>query len=392
MYEYPKYNYFPDQPIQKEKKSIIKPVALVLLVMILMFGSAYAGARFSLMRFEGVTQADTLIEQVVEVFQRPDVTLTPHAEFAPIEPEPAFVLPHQALTLPDIFDGANPAVVAIATERTGRNAFGRTVTLPASGSGFIISPDGYIVTNDHLIESATSITILLYNGQQYEAEIVGRAPFSDLAVVKINGQNLPHLRFGNSDLNRVGQQVAAIGNPLGELANSMTVGYISGIERDIVNIDGIPHVMLQTDAAINRGNSGGPLLNLRGEVIGVISAKFIGMGVEGLGFAIPSNYAERVVNDLIEFGFVRRAVLGIIVNDDRRGNVEIAEITAGSAAESAGLLVGDVIRSIDGDEISTFTELRVVLDRLSPGDRVVVEVTRGNEDLSFVAILDQNTR
>ena len=392
MYEYPRnpHNiHYPQYPIHKKKKSVVKPIALVLLVMLLMFGSAYAGARFSMMQLERLVQAH-IPDEGFATEQFPDIAWA-DVPLLPAEPEPAFVMPHQALALPDLFDGANPAVVAIATEVTGRNAFGRTVTLPASGSGFLISPNGYIVTNDHVIENATSITILMYNGRQYEAEIVGRAPFSDLAVIKINGQNLPHLRFGNSDLNRVGQQVAAIGNPLGELANTMTVGYISAIERDI-NIDNIPHVMLQTDAAINRGNSGGPLLNLRGEVIGVISAKSVGMGVEGLGFAIPSNYAERIINDIIEFGFVRRAILGIIVNDDRQGNVEIIEISGGSAAANAGLLVGDIILSIDDDEVPTFPALRVILDSLSPGDRVVVRVLRDGEELSFVAILDQNTQ
>ena len=386
MYEYPYYNYTQIH-VNKKKKSVIKPIALTLLVMFLMFGSAYAGARFSMMQFENSIQASVPAEEV-SYEQLSEVAVSPAP---PVEPEPAFVMPHHALALPELFDGANPAVVAIATEITGRNAFGRIVTLPASGSGFIISPDGYIVTNDHVIENATSITILMYNGQRYEAEIVGRAPFSDLAVIKINAQNLPHLRFGNSDLSRVGQQVAAIGNPLGELANTMTVGYISAIERDINSADGIPHVMLQTDAAINRGNSGGPLLNLRGEVIGVVSAKFVGMGVEGLGFAIPSNYAERIVGDIIELGFVRRAVLGIIVNDDRQGNVEIAEIGAGSAAANAGLLVGDIILSIDDDEVSSFTALRVILDRLNPGDVVEVRVRRGDQELSFTVTLDQNT-
>ena len=382
----PHYPHYPQYPIHKKKKSVVKPIALVMLVALLMFGSAYAGARFSIMHHETSMQAHAP-EVGFVAQQAPAVDV----ELLPADPEQAFVLPHQALALPDLFDGANPAVVAIATEVTGRNAFGRTVTLPASGSGFIISPNGYIVTNDHVIENATSITILMYNGQQYEAEIVGRAPFSDLAVIKINGQNLPYLRFGNSNLNRVGQQVAAIGNPLGELANTMTVGYISAIERDI-NIDGLPHVMLQTDAAINRGNSGGPLLNLRGEVIGVISAKQIGMGVEGLGFAIPSSYAERVVGEIIEFGFVRRAVLGIVVNDNRRGDVSIVNINDGSAAANAGMRLGDIIRSIDGREVTSFTELRMILDRLSPGDRVEVRISRGDEELVFMVVMDQNTQ
>lgn len=186
----------------------------------------------------------------------------------------------------------------------------------------------------------------------------------------------------------MGEQVAAIGNPLGELANSMTVGYISAINRDI-NIDGTSHNKIQTDAAVNRGNSGGPLLNLYGEVIGVVSAKSTGMDVEGLGFAIPSSHAEGIVRQLVDYGFIRgRAVLGVTIQYGN-GIVQVASVGTNSAAEQAGLRVGDIILSIDSTQLSTFADLRALLDKASPSDIMEMRVLRGNEEITLTAVLDE---
>jgi serine protease Do len=293
------------------------------------------------------------------------------------------------LTLPELFDGANPAVVAISTEVTGRNAFGRVVTFPSSGSGFFVSSDGYIVTNDHVIENANSITVLLYDGRVIPATVVGRDSDSDIAVIRIEGTNYPFLSFGNSNNMRVGEQVAAIGNPLGELANSMTVGHISALNRDI-NIDGTSHNKIQTDAAVNRGNSGGPLLNLYGEVIGVVSAKSTGMDVEGLGFAIPSSHAEGIVRQLVDYGFIRgRAILGVTIQYGN-GMVQVASVGASSAAERAGIKTGDIILSANGTPLSTFADLRILLDDASPGDTMEMRVRRDNEEITLTAVLDEH--
>jgi serine protease Do len=295
---------------------------------------------------------------------------------------------NRQLTLPELFDGANPAVVAISTEVTGQNAFGQTVTRPASGSGFFVSADGYIVTNDHVIENARNITVLLYDGSSRTAAVIGRDPASDIAVIKIETSNRAFLTLGNSDVMRVGDQVAAIGNPLGELANSMTVGYISALSRDIT-IDGVTRNKLQTDAALNPGNSGGPLLNLRGEVIGIVSSKSAGIDVEGLGFAIPSNHAGTIIDQLIEYGFVRgRAVLGIQIQEIA-GRVQVATVTRDSAAERAGLRTGDIILAINETTISTFSNLRAFLDNSSPGDTVELRIRRGNTNMILTATLDE---
>ena len=385
-------NEFMHYPVKK-RKNVFKTVALVLLLMALMFGSGYAGVWVSTWLNDAPTHMRhlSIARFTTNTYEPQQILTQDEAGAAAFETGPVANIPQGGLSLPDLFDGANPAVVAISTEIMGRNAFGRIVTFPSSGSGFLVSSSGYIVTNDHVIENAASITVLLYDGRQYSAEVVGRAPNSDLAVIKIEGQVFSYLSFGNSDIIRVGEQVAAIGNPLGELANSMTVGHISAIGRD-VTIDGTSHVMIQTDAAINRGNSGGPLVNLNGEVIGVISAKSVGMGVEGLGFAIPSNYASEIIAQLIEHGFVPgRAILGILVAEQEDG-VVITTVVANSAAERAGIRVGDIIVSMNEKQITTFLELRAVLDGLSPGDEARMVLRRGDGVINTTAILDDENR
>ncbi|MCL2854682.1 MAG: trypsin-like peptidase domain-containing protein [Defluviitaleaceae bacterium] len=292
------------------------------------------------------------------------------------------------LTLPELFEGANPAVVAISTQITGRNIFGQPISQPSSGSGFLVSPDGYIVTNSHVIENASTINVLMYDGNVRPAALVGTHPTSDLAVIKIEVENAAYLTLGDSDIMRVGDQVAAIGNPLGELANSMTVGHISALNRHIT-IDDIAIDMLQTDAAVNRGNSGGPLLNLQGKVVGIVTAKSIGVDVEGLGFAIPSSYAKEIVENLIDYGFVRgRAVMGVQIGQ-AGGQLQIASVNRGGAAYLAGLVAGDIILSANLAPITTFESLREILDNLSAGDALELQIRRGAEEMTLTVILDE---
>jgi serine protease Do len=186
----------------------------------------------------------------------------------------------------------------------------------------------------------------------------------------------------------VGEQVAAIGNPLGELANSMTVGHISALNRD-VQIDGAYYNKMQTDAAVNRGNSGGPLLNTFGEVIGVVSAKHTGADVEGLGFAIPATQAHLVTAQLIEFGFVRgRALLGVTVSQNA-GRVQIASVTPNSGAAGAGLRVGDIILEVNGTPLHSFADLRRALDNANPNDTWEILIRRQGQELTVVAVLGE---
>ncbi|MCL2357303.1 MAG: trypsin-like peptidase domain-containing protein [Defluviitaleaceae bacterium] len=397
MYDLPSVP--PDASRAKKKNPNLRTAATIVCAMILMLGSGYAGARLALSQIHA-----------------PDFSMTPLAYESPqhaTDSQHAANSQHMsdsqhaanseaahsfdslrtsasAMSLPELFDGANPAVVAISTEITGRNAFGMTVTRPSAGSGFLISNDGFIVTNEHVIENARSIMVLMYDGRELPATVIGSDIDSDIAIIKIDGTNFPFLTFGDSDAVRVGEQVAAIGNPLGELANSMTVGYISALNRDIY-IEGTSRNKIQTDAAINRGNSGGPLLNLHGEVVGVISAKSTGLDVEGLGFAIPANQAQDVANQLIRYGFVRgRAILGVSINIQPGAHqVQIATVNAGSAAERAGMLVGDVILSANGEPVLTFAQLRAILDTLTPGESAEFRVRRNGEELTLTVILDE---
>ncbi|MCL1987933.1 MAG: trypsin-like peptidase domain-containing protein [Firmicutes bacterium] len=292
------------------------------------------------------------------------------------------------MNLTQLFEQSNPAVVAIATEIATRNIFGQQTISPSAGSGFIISEDGYIVTNAHVLDRARidRISVLLYDGTRYPAVLIGSNATEDLAVLKIEATGLQHLIFGDSETLLVGEQVAAIGNPLGELNNSMTVGVISALDREI-NVDGQPFTMLQTDAAINPGNSGGPLLNVHGQVIGVVTAKSGGSNVEGLGFAIPSNHAQTIVASIIDGGIpVGRPIMGVMVGEwiSAAGEqlVVISEVTPNGAAQRAGLRANDIIRTINGVPIRTVADLLQILEVSNLGDTLTVTAERLNDNNS----------
>jgi len=403
----PSANEPADIPVvnRKRRRPALRAAAAIVLCMALMLGSGFAGARIAVGRLDPLQGGNQYAQESAYPAEVPgsDSGSVSNGDnynggnsgdrYNDINPLGRFNPDGESLSLTELFAGANPAVVAISTQTTGRNAFGRVVTLPAAGSGFIISGDGYIVTNNHVIENATSISVLLHDGTNYPAVLAGRDPDSDLAVLKIDANDLSYLTWGNSGALLVGEQVAAIGNPLGEFANSMTVGYISALDREI-NIDGTPRNMLQTDAAVNSGNSGGPLLNLKGQVIGIVTAKSSGMNVEGLGFAIPSNTATRIVEQLITDGYIKgRAVLGVMISmkqeDDDKTSVYVESVNDGSAAEKAGLEAGDMILSANGADVSTIGGLKDIINALSPGDRLTLKIQRGNDEMSLTAILDE---
>ena len=301
-------------------------------------------------------------------------------------------LQERPLTMTELFVLANPAAVAISVETGGTNMFGQSTTRASAGSGFIISPDGYVLTNDHVLGNARQVTVLMYDGRAYRAEIIARKPEGDLALLKISSPNdFYYLEFGDSDDIMVGEMVAAIGNPLGEFANSMTVGHVSALDRTLT-IDGVRLTLLQTDTAVNRGNSGGPLINDRGQVIGVITAKSTGSGVEGLAFAIPSNVAFEVVyawlNPTPE---TPTPVIGINVDTmtDSFGRrwVLVASVNAGSGAQAAGLQAGDVIITASGVIVSNITELREILTNYAPNDTLQLVISRDGVQLSFDVVL-----
>ena len=265
-----------------------------------------------------------------------------------------------------------------------------------SGSGVIVSKDGYIVTNNHVIANAEKIQISLNSGEEYEARVVGADPTTDIALIKIDAQDLPFLAFSNSDAVKVGEWVLAVGNPF-NLTSTVTAGIISAKSRSIgiIRERAAIESFIQTDAAVNPGNSGGALVNTKGELIGINSAISTHTGsFEGYSFAVPSNIVKKVVEDLLEFGTVQRAFIGVSINDVTPRMAEeldlsvvqgvyIQGVSESGAAYEAGIKTGDVIVSIDNKEVTRSSELQEMIGRRRPGDIVNVVVNREGDEESF---------
>ena len=255
------------------------------------------------------------------------------------------------------------------------------------GSGVIVSNDGYIVTNNHVIENAKAVSVTLYNSEKFDATLVGTDPRSDLAVLKIEANDLPFVAIADSAALVLGQECVVIGNPLGE-GISCSNGIISALEKEIV-INNYPMSVIQTNAAVNEGNSGGGLFNMNGDLIGVINAKsssqsFTSATVEGMGYAIPANTVKKIITDLVDYGYVKaRATLGVQVYTeqtyDSNGVVGliVTNVVKDSAADKAGMMQYDIISYVDGQEVTSYAALSKILDKHEVGDVVDVTVYRG---------------
>ncbi len=293
--------------------------------------------------------------------------------------------------LSNIISGVYDTVVEVYTEEVTYSDFYGEYVTSGAGSGVIISSDGYILTCNHVIEDVSTISVTLTNGDTYEATLIGTDSKTDIAVIKIEATGLQAAVLGDSDELVVGQTVFAIGNPLGTLGGTVTTGVISATSREIT-VDSQKMTLLQTDAAINSGNSGGGLFNASGELIGIVNAKYSDESIEGLGFAIPSNTALEIATDLINYGKVTgRAAIGISVisieNDSYKNyyrvssyGVYIAEVTSEAAIE-AGLEAGDLIVGMDDLTIESYSDLSEALESYSPGDTVTLTVIRSNETI-----------
>ena len=265
-----------------------------------------------------------------------------------------------------------------------------------SGSGVIIRPDGYIVTNNHVVSNASKIEVTLNNNKTYEATVIGTDPATDVALIKIDASGLPVVQFADSDKLRLGEWVLAIGSPLGEeLRSTITAGIVSAKGRSMPNYNGEFKIesFIQTDAAVNPGNSGGALVNKEGELVGINTAIVSTTGsYSGYSFAVPSNIVKKVVSDLIDFGSVKRAMLGITggtiteelakkLNLSSPEGVYVSEIVKGAAADKAGIKAEDVILSIDGTKTATMPELQAKVNSYHPGDKASVQVFRGGKTM-----------
>lgn len=308
----------------------------------------------------------------------------------------------KTLTAQEVYGINVDAVCGIATEVT-TNVFGQTASTAVVGSGFVLTEDGYVVTNNHVVEGTDNVSVKLHDGSTYPAEIIGGDSLSDVALLKIEAEGLSHVAVGDSDAIAVGEGCIAIGNPLGELTFTMTGGYVSALPREI-NISGKPISMFQTDAAINAGNSGGPLFDMAGNVIGITSAKISGItgsgaSIEGVGFAIPINEALRVVYDLQEYGYVRgRAFLGVTVKELDAATADtyglpvgpiVQSVVADSCADKAGIAVKDIILRFNGRTVQTYTQLMSALNKCSAGDEVTLRIYRAGAELDVTLTLDE---
>ena len=305
------------------------------------------------------------------------------------------------LTASEIYRLLTPACVGVSTSTTSTNVFGQVTRGAITGSGFIISADGYVLTNNHVVETAMAegleVKVMLYSGEEYTAEIIGGDSRSDVALLRIPGKDFPSVTLGTFEGTQVGESIYAIGNPLGELTYSMTSGIVSALDRSITISNNTAIDMFQIDAAINNGNSGGPIINRFGQVIGIASAKYASSGVEGLGFAIPIDDALRVVDDLAAYGYVKgRPLLGILVGnaeaylEDGSSGAVIMEVYEGSCSEKAGLLVGDVIVEAGGKSISGLSDLMAARRAWKAGDTITVVILREGERMTFSITLDED--
>ncbi|MEM8487715.1 MAG: Do family serine endopeptidase [Bacteroidota bacterium] len=331
-----------------------------------------------------------------------------------------------ALELEEAFtmvaESVNPTVVQIRSEKViqqerafqgtpfedffspfgdGGQGQGQDYRSEGLGSGVIARSDGYIITNNHVITGADELEVRLYDGKFYDAEIIGTDPLSDLAVIKIDADNLPAISYGENDKIRVGQWVMAVGSPLSaDLGNTVTVGIVSALGRtsdQIRNLNAFAS-FIQTDAAINPGNSGGPLVDLRGRLIGINSAIYSRSGgYQGIGFAIPVDLVENVATQLIDNGSVSRGFLGVGFEgisenlsknlDVPRGAAQIVSIMPGSAAEKAGLQNSDIVIAVDGRELQDSNQIRTIVGNKNPGDRVALDIVRGSREMSITVTL-----
>jgi S1-C subfamily serine protease len=328
-------------------------------------------------------------------------TATP--SFSPTPSPTPTSTPDESLLLPsitEVVEEAKPAVASIVVGTVSYNIFLQPVPSEQAGSGVIIDERGYVVTNNHVVEGAKSISVSIPDGRSFDATLVGTDPLTDLAVIKIEGNNLPVAEFGESSELEVGDWVVAIGNALALKGGpTVTVGVISALGRTIEEASGVSlYDIIQTDAAINPGNSGGPLINLQGEIIGINTAKISSVDVSGVGFAVSSDTARRIVDELIEKGYVSRPYLGVslvtvtpvIASSYGLATEEgamVYNVLTGTPADKAGLRINDVITRVDGEKITSSDDVILAVRGHEIGDRIEITYLRGTREMSTSATL-----
>lgn len=396
----------------KDKKRWPMALALVLVLAVALVG---CGVPYGSSQQQGATEVSPAFS-LPTVGEDSSVVTTPAPQGeSHYSVETAATLPNtgtkKALSTIEIYKTASPSVVAISTAgtTTTMDFFGqqRQVEVESAGSGVIISKDGYILTCNHVVEGMDEVVVVMADGEEHTAKVIGGDSATDLAVLKIDLNNLTPVILGDSDQLQIGELAVAIGNPLGLYSQpSQTSGIISGKERVLVvegnNGSGVEMMnLLQHDAAINPGNSGGGLFNSYGELVGITSAKSAGTAIEGMGFAIPINDAKTIINDLVNYGYVVRPQIGIsgvsINEEDAKAysmpaGVFVAEVVEGGAADKAGIVKGDVITKVDGDAITSIEELTRLKNSKKVGDTMKLTVVHGEDTKEMTITLTQEVK
>ena len=364
----------------KKKRTGLKITALVL-ACILLGAAAGGGAAWAMLQLAEEEEAAENVEKAeISVSARPSVQVSIKE-----------INGKDKMTDAEVYASGVNSVVSIQVSATSNTGFyGQTVQRTGAGSGFVLTRDGYIATNYHVVDGADKVEVSFYNGDTYEAKYIGGDEDYDVAVIKVEAEGLQSVVLGDSDRVNVGDRVLAIGNPLGKLSFSMTGGMVSSVNRAIY-VEGTPFNMIQTDTSINPGNSGGPLVNSYGEVVGIVSAKYstyASSNVEGIGFAIPINDVFAIIEDIMTTGHVtNKPYLGITAGTltaqmaaqfryDLSAGVFIYSVESGSAADKAGLKMGDVILKVNDDKIDTMEDLTVVKKKYAVGETVTLTIYR----------------
>lgn len=317
----------------------------------------------------------------------------------------AYIDTGEELTAAEVYAANVNSTVGITTSVT-TNYWGFQTTSAASGSGFIITSDGYILTNYHVIENSDAITVSLYDGTSYAAKLIGYDQSNDIAVLKVDADNLVPVVLGDSDNINVGDSVIAIGNPLGELTFSLTSGAVSALDREVTLSSSVTMDLIQTDCAINSGNSGGALFNLYGEVIGITNAKYSSSGssgeasIDNIGFAIPINHVKSIVTSIIENGYIAKPYVGVSVSDvsdeaQQYGlpkGAAVTSVVAGSPAEQGGLKKSDIIISVNGEEITGSSDLVNIVGDSLVGDELNLIIYRQGETVELTIVVGEQVQ
>ena len=387
----------PRKPGKKSNRSVLRAVLSVVLVLALVGGSC--GLTYAVLsdQWSAKAQANANTASQTQSLSTAQSGITATNVTYAVSPE-------GTQTPRMVYENNAQSVVAVSST-VQSTVYGQTREGTSSGSGFIISADGYVVTNYHVVEGATAVTVTVSTGDEYEATIIGSDSVNDVALLKVEASGLPAVKIGSSDKLAIGDMVCAIGNPLGSLTATLTVGYVSGKDRQVTT-DNSTINMIQTDAAINSGNSGGPLFNMYGEVVGITSAKYSGTtssgaSIEGISFAIPIDDVMSIISDLQEYGYVTGAYLGVTVQDTDAAAAKlygmptgayVNSVVDGGSADRAGVQPKDIIIGLGDIEVTNRTELTRALRRFKAGDETTITVIRSGERITLNITLDEKPK